>query len=199
MAVVEAAEVELEGWAEADGAIAAAGPRLHGEDTAAVAALRGRRAIPGRRAFQGQVTAGPAEWFRTGASEEEMRVAEDLKRRRGRNPGQRVRPRPCRPRLRRNGLPVARVGTREGFLIWRRRAEAPEARAVNLPAEPRVVKAASLPEEDRPGRLGVDLKGPRAARSRAERRPGSPGADFREPRAVNLGADWVKQAQLPGE
>jgi len=66
------------------------------------------------------------------------------------------------------------VGTREDFLIWRRRAEAPEARAVNLPAEPRVVKAASLP---------------------AKARPGSLGADFRGPRAVNLEADWVKQAQ----
>ena len=91
------------------------------------------------------------------------------------------------------------MGTREGFLIWRRRAEAPEARAVNLPAEPRVVKAASLPEKDRPGSLGTDFKGPRAASLRAEARPRSPGADFREPRAVNLGADWVKQAQLPGE
>ena len=124
-----------------------------------------------------------------------MRVAEDLKRRRGRNPGQRVRPRPCRPRLRRNGLPAARVETREGFLIWRRRAEAPEARAINLPAEPRVVKAASLPAEARPGSLGADLKGPKAASSRAEARPGSLGADFRGPRAVNLEADWVKQAQ----
>jgi hypothetical protein len=90
VAVVEAAEVELEGWVEADGAIVAAGPRLHGEDTevdGAIAAagprLRGEdtaavEAIPDRRAplahkpLQDQVAAGPAEWFRTRTSEGEM-------------------------------------------------------------------------------------------------------------------------------
>ena len=77
--------------------------------------------------------------------------------------------------------------TKGDFLTWRGRAEAPEARAVNLPAEPRVVKAASLRAEARPDSLVADFKGPRPASSRAEARPGS------------LGADWVRQAQLPGE
>ena len=71
VAVVEAAEVELEGWVEADGAIAAAGPRLHGEDMAAVA-IPGRGASLAHKPLQDQVAAGPAEWFRTRTSEGEM-------------------------------------------------------------------------------------------------------------------------------
>jgi len=73
VAVVEAAEVvELEEWAEADVAIAAVGPRSHGEDMAAVVAFPGRRASLDHGPLHGQVVAGPAEWFRTGTSEEEM-------------------------------------------------------------------------------------------------------------------------------
>jgi hypothetical protein len=83
------------------------------------------------------------------------------------------------------------VETREDFLIWRRKAEAPASEVGNLLAKPRAV---------RPGSLLAEPRVVKAASLRAEARPGSLGADFKGPRAVNLvGADWVKQAQLPGE
>ncbi|MGA8657417.1 MAG: hypothetical protein WB586_14825 [Chthoniobacterales bacterium] len=64
-AVVEAVEVELEEWVEVDGALAPAGHQSQGEDMA----VPGRRAFLDHRPFQGQVPAGPAEWFLIGTSE----------------------------------------------------------------------------------------------------------------------------------
>ena len=153
MAVVEAAEVELEGWVEADGAIAAAGPRLRGEDTAAVEAIPDRRAPLAHKPLQDQVAAGPAEWFRTGTSEGVIRGDKDLKRHRGLNPGQRARPRTCRPRRRPGGLAVPGVETKGDFLIWRR-VEAPGSGVGSL-REPRV------------GSWGTEPKVARVAGSRA--------------------------------